>query len=178
MTKKFSLSQWLSYIFLILMSVVWVIPIVFGVTTSFRSQTEVVSVGFRFLPVNWVIENYVAILENTSTAPIIRWLGNSLFIATAHTILVVFIISITAYGYTRITFKYRDQLFFLLLGISMFPGIVNLIPSYKIIQTFGWVNSPIAMIVPGLAGMGNIFLVRQFMKGIPKEFDEDRKSVV
>lgn len=175
MTKKFSLSQWLSYIFLILMSVVWVIPIVFGVTTSFRSQTEVVSVGFRFLPVNWVIENYVAILENTSTAPIIRWLGNSLFIATAHTILVVFIISITAYGYTRITFKYRDQLFFLLLGISMFPGIVNLIPSYKIIQTFGWVNSPIAMIVPGLAGMGNIFLVRQFMKGIPKEFDESAK---
>lgn len=46
----------------------------------------------------------------------------------------------------------------------MFPGVVNLIPSYKIIETFGWVNSSLAMIVPGLAGMGNIFLVRQFMK--------------
>ena len=57
----------------------------------------------------------------------------------------------------------------------MFPGVVNLIPSYKIIETFGWVNSSLAMIVPGLAGMGNIFLVRQFMKGIPLEFDESAR---
>ena len=175
MKKTRPISKWFSYLFLITISVIWIVPILFGITTSFRSQTEVVSVGFRFLPVNWVIENYVAILQNSSTAPIIRWLGNSLFIATTHTILVVFVISITAYGYTRVNFKYRDQIFFLLLGISMFPGIVNLIPSYKIIQVFGWVNSPIAMIVPGLAGMGNIFLVRQFMKGIPKEFDESAR---
>lgn len=175
MKKTLSMSKWVSYLFLIIISVIWIVPILFGVTTSFRSQTEVVSIGFRFLPVNWVVENYVSILNNTSTAPIIRWLGNSLFIATAHTLLVVFVISITAYGYTRIQFRYRDQLFFLLLGISMFPGIVNLIPSYKIIQIFGWVNSPVAMIVPGLAGMGNIFLVRQFMKGIPKEFDESAR---
>ena len=55
------------------------------------------------------------------------------------------------------------------------PGVVNLIPSYKIIETFGWVNSSLAMIIPGLAGMGNIFLVRQFMKGIPLEFDESAR---
>ena len=134
-----------------------------------------VSTGFRLLPVDWVLENYVAILENSSTAPILRWLGNSLFIATIHTALVIVVVSMTAYGYSRMTFKYRDQLFFLLLGISMFPGVVNLIPSYKIIESIGWVNSPLAMIVPGLAGMGNIFLVRQFMKGIPKEFDESAR---
>lgn len=63
----------------------------------------------------------------------------------------------TAYGYSRMQFKYRDQMFFILLGISMFPGVVNLIPSYKIIESLGWVNSPLAMIIPGLAGMGNIF---------------------
>lgn len=175
MKKEGIISKWLSYAFLSILCVIWIIPIVFGITTSFRSQTEVVTSGFRLLPVDWVLENYIAILENSSTAPILRWLGNSLFIATTHTILVIIIVSMTAYGYSRMQFKYRNQLFFTLLAISMFPGVVNLIPSYKIIETFGWVNSPLAMIIPGLAGMGNIFLVRQFMKGIPKEFDESAR---
>lgn len=175
MNKGSNASKWVAYIFLTILSLIWILPMLFGFMTSFRSQTEIVSVGFRMLPVDWIMENYIAILDNTSTAPILRWLWNSLFIATTHTILVVLVVSLTAYGYSRMKFKYRDTLFFLLLGISMFPGVVNLIPSYKIIETFGWVNSPLAMIIPGLAGMGNIFLVRQFMKGIPKEFDESAR---
>lgn len=173
--KKIEISKWLSYIFLIALSVIWIVPLLFGFITSFRSQTEVVSVGFRLLPVNWIMDNYVEILNNTSTAPIVRWLWNSLFIATSHTILVVIVVSVTAYGYSRLKFKYRDQIFFTVLGISMFPSVVNLIPSYKIIETLGWVNSPMAMIIPGLAGVGNIFLARQFMKGIPESFDESAR---
>nr|WP_310832166.1 carbohydrate ABC transporter permease [Paenibacillus typhae] len=167
-----SISKYISYLFLIILCVIWIVPVVFGITTSFRSQTEVVSSGFRMFPKEWILENYVAILENTSTAPILRWLMNSLFIATMHTLLVVIVISITGYGYSRMKFKGRDTLFFTLLGISFFPGVVNLIPSYKIIDALGWVNTSWAMIIPGLAGMGNLFLVRQFMNGIPKELDE------
>lgn len=175
MFKGSKASKWISYLFLIVLCVIWVVPLIFGFTTSFRSQSEVVSTGFRLLPVDWIVGNYVAILQNSATAPILRWLLNSLFIATTHTLLVVIVVSMTAYGYSRLKFKHQNQLFFLLLAISMFPGVVNMIPSFKIIQTLGWVNSPIAMIVPGLAGMGNIFLVRQFMKGIPREFDESAR---
>ena len=174
-SSNVSISKYVSYAFLLILCVIWIIPVIFGISTSFRSQTEVVSSGFRLFPETWVFENYVTILNNTSTAPILRWLGNSLFIATTHTILVVIVISITGFGYTRINFKGRDTLFFTLLGISFFPGVVNLIPSYKIIDSLGWVNTSWAMIIPGLAGMGNIFLVRQFMSGIPKELDESAK---
>ncbi|MCH4057956.1 MAG: carbohydrate ABC transporter permease [Lactobacillaceae bacterium] len=174
-TKSYRITQFLSYLLLIVLSVIWIIPIVYGFTTSFRSQTEVVSTGFRLLPVNWVVENYIAIFQDTSTAPIVRWLGNSLFIATIHTALVIVVVSVTAYGYSRLQFKGRDALFFTLMGISMFPGVVNLIPSYKVIESLNWVNTAWAMIIPGLAGMGNIFLTRQFMKGIPKEFDESAR---
>ena len=104
--KKIEISKWLSYIFLIALSIIWIVPLLFGFITSFRSQTEVVSVGFRLLPVNWIMDNYVEILNNTSTAPIVRWLWNSLFIATSHTILVVIVVSVTAYGYSRLKFKY------------------------------------------------------------------------
>lgn len=172
---KISVSKYLAYLFLIAVCVIWAIPVLFGITTSFRSQTEVVSTGFSLLPVNWIVDNYVAVLQNTSTAPILRWLLNSMFIATMHTLLVIVVISITGYGYSRLNFKGRDTLFFTLLGISFFPGVVNLIPSYKIIDALGWVNTAWAMIIPGLAGMGNIFLVRQFMKGIPKELDESAR---
>lgn len=175
MVKKISISKYISYLFLVTVCVIWVVPVIFGITTSFRSQAEVVSAGFRLFPKEWDFNNYVAILDNTSTAPILRWLSNSLLIAVSHTVLVVFIISLTGYGYTRLKFKGRDALFFTLLGISFFPGVVNLIPSYKIIEALGWVNTAWAMIIPGLAGMGNIFLVRQFMKGIPGELDESAK---
>lgn len=172
---KVSVSQIVAYVFLGLLCVIWIVPVVFGITTSFRSQTEVVSTGFRLLPANWIMDNYTAILENTSTAPILRWLMNSIVIATSHTLLVVVVISITGYGYARMNFKGRNAMFFTLLGISFFPGVVNLIPSYKIIDALGWVNTAWAMIIPGLAGMGNIFLVRQFMLGIPKDLDESAK---
>src|SRR5690349_12079631 len=101
MSKKVSISKYIAYLFLIVLCVSWVIPVVFGITTSFRSQTEVVSSGFRLFPKEWIFENYVAILENTSTAPILRWLFNSVFIAVSHTLLVIVIISLTGYGYSR-----------------------------------------------------------------------------
>ncbi|WP_339180075.1 carbohydrate ABC transporter permease [Oceanobacillus sp. FSL W7-1293] len=175
MKKKVNLSKYLSYLFLIVVCAIWIIPLIFGFATSFRSQTEVVTQGFRLLPVNWVVENYAMIFSDTGSAPILKWIYNSLFIAVTHTILVIIVISITAYGYSRMKFKGRDVLFFTLLAISFFPNVVNLIPSYKIIDTLGWVNTPWAMIIPGLAGMGNIFLVRQFMKNIPRELDESAR---
>ncbi|KGE19276.1 carbohydrate ABC transporter permease [Paenibacillus wynnii] len=174
-SSNISISKYIAYLFLIFLCVIFAIPVIFGITTSFRSQTEVVSAGFRLLPVNWIFDNYVNILENTSTAPIMLWLRNSLYIATFHTLLVVVVISITGYGYSRMNFRGRDTLFFTLMGISFFPGVVNLIPSYKIIDALGWVNTSWAMIIPGLAGMGNIFLVRQFMNNIPKELDESAR---
>ncbi|OMF73037.1 carbohydrate ABC transporter permease [Paenibacillus glucanolyticus] len=170
-----SISKYIAYTFLIVLCIIWAIPVIFGITTSFRSQAEVVSSGFRLLPVNWIFDNYVTIQQNTSTAPILRWLMNSVFIATLHTLLVIVVISLTGYGYSRMKFKGRDALFFTLLGISFFPGVVNLIPSYKIIDALGWVNTSWAMIIPGLAGMGNIFLVRQFMMGVPKDLDESAR---
>ena len=54
----------------------------------------------------------------------------------------------------------------------MFPAVVNMIPQYRIIASLGWVNTYWACIVPGLGNVANIFLVRNFMKGIPKELDE------
>ena len=116
--------------------------------------------------------NYVTLIEASASYPVLNWLGNSLVISTVFAVLSVCIVTLAGFGYSRLNFKYRDTIFFVLLLISMFPAVVNMIPQYRIIASLGWVNTYWACIVPGLGNVANIFLVRNFMKGIPKELDE------
>jgi multiple sugar transport system permease protein len=81
----------------------------------------------------------------------------------------------SAYAYSKLHFKGRDILFLSILFISSFPGITNIVPLYKIMVVFNWVNTPMALIFPGLAGVFNIFLVKQFMVGIPDSMIEAAK---
>ena len=172
MKKKTRASRWASCTILTLVAAVWVLPIVWAVFTSFKTETEIKTKGFGFLPKVWTTENYINILQNTDNAPIVRWFLNSMFMAVTVAVLSIIIVSLTAYGYSRLKFKYRDQLFYTIMAISLFPSVINIIPLYKIISVFDWVNNAMAMIIPGLGAVTNIFLVRQFSLGIPKEFDE------
>lgn len=175
MSKKIDITKYLAYAFLILMALVWLFPAVFGLLTSFKSQGDIMQVGFHMLPANWVVQNYMKLLQNTSSAPIITWFFNSLIVSSSHAILVVIVVSLAAFGYTRINYKGRDAIFYTILAVSMFPSAVNIIPSYKIVDMLSWTNTFLALIIPGLGGVGNVFLVRQFMQGIPLEYDESAK---
>lgn len=174
-TKSFVITKWASYILLSITALIWLLPAVYAFTTSFKTQSDVMQTGFRLLPASWVMDNYARVLSNSSSAPIVRWFLNSVLISTTHTILMVIVVSLAAFGYARLDFKYRDTLFFIVLAISMFPGVVNIIPNYMIVHRLGWVNTPLAVIVPGIAAVGNVFLVRQFMTGLPKSYDESAR---
>lgn len=101
---------------------------------------------------------------------------NSTLMAGLSTIISVVLVSVTAYGYTRFQSKFLDRMFYVVMAVSLFPSIVNLIPLYKIVSSLGWVNTIFAAIVPGFASVTNIFLVRQFLQGIPKEYDEAART--
>ncbi|HIY57148.1 MAG TPA: carbohydrate ABC transporter permease [Candidatus Tetragenococcus pullicola] len=170
--KKRQTSKIVAFIFLTIMAVIWIVPLLYGIFTSFKSQSELLTHGARLLPIEWVLTNYQELLIDNTSTPLVRWFLNSLFIATMNTLLVLFVVSLSAFAYSRLHFKGRNQIFTFLLATMMFPGVVNLIPLYKIVDVLGWVNTPWAMIVPGAAGAMNIFLVKQFMDGIPKDYDE------
>ena len=171
MNKKFS-GKILAFLFLLFMAIIWLVPLLYGFFTSFKSEIELLTSGTRLLPIEWVLTNYTELLFNNTSTPLVRWFLNSLFISVSHTILVLFVVSFSAFAYSRLSFKGKNVLFSFLLGTMMFPGVVNLIPLYKIVDILGWVNTPWAMIVPGAAGVFNIFLVKQFMDNNPKDFDE------
>lgn len=162
----------IAFLFLLVMAIIWIIPLLWGIVTSFKNEIDIQTEGFRFLPVQWVTSNYTELLLDNSATPLLRWFMNSMIIAVSQTILVLIIVSMAAFAYGRLKFRGRDTMFTFLMATMMFPAVVNLIPLYKIIDTFGWVNNYLAAIVPGAAAVFNIFLVRQFMVNIPIEFDE------
>lgn len=160
---------------LLILALIWITPLIWALLTSFKSEIEVQTLGFSFLPADWVITNYIEVLMNTTSAPLVKWFTNSMIVSTSHALLVVGISSMASYAYSRLHFKGRDIIFWFLLSTMMFPSVVNLIPSYKIIDSLDWVNNLLALIIPGLGGVVNIYLIRQFMLGIPKEYDESAR---
>lgn len=170
--KTGSFSRWIAFLFLLVMACIWIIPLGYGVLTSFKSEMELMTSGFKIMPIEWVLTNYQELLVNNTSTPLIRWFTNSLVISVGHTLLVLAVVSLSAFAYSRFNFKGKNALFSFLLATMMFPSVVNLIPLYKIVDILGWVNTPLAMIVPGASGVFNIFLVKQFMDNIPKDFDE------
>lgn len=160
------------FIILAVVCICWVFPIIWAIFTSFKSDMEIQSSSFSFLPKDWTLDNYKELLADNPSTPVLRWFINSLIIAGGQTLLVVVVVALAAYGYSRLKFKGRDAIFNFLLGTMMFPTVLNLIPNFKIVDMLGWTNTFFAVIVPGAAGVYNIFLVRQFVQGIPAELDE------
>lgn len=144
---------------------------VWAILTSFKSEMEIQGAGFHLIPQDWTLDNYIQLVNNDSS-PVLRWFTNSLIISAGHMVLVLIVVSTAAYGYTRLDFKGRNFIFGCLLATMMFPSVMNLIPNFKIVDMLGWTNTFLAIIVPGAASVYNVFLVKQFMDGIPKELDE------
>lgn len=173
--KQNNTTKIVAFVLLLITAIFWIIPLIWAFFTSFKSNQEIQAVGFSFLPIHWTISNYQQLLSNNASDPILKWFFNSLIISISNTVLVLVICSLAAYGYTRLKFKGRDLLFAFLLGSMMFPSVVNIVPLYRVMQTLGWVNNLLAVIVPGAASVFNVFLVRQFALGIPKALDESAK---
>ena len=122
----------IAFVFLLAMSVIWVIPLVWGIVTSFKSEIELQSVGFKFLPIEWVLSNYTSLLVDNASTPLVRWFTNSLFISVTHTLLVLLVVTLSAFAFSRLSFRGKNGLFAFLMATMMFPAVVNLIPLYKI----------------------------------------------
>jgi len=172
MGKSERIKRIFSFVVLTLVCIVWVFPMLWAVLTSLKSEFEIQGAGFHLIPKEWTLENYLQLLVNNESTPVLQWFCNSLMIALGHMILVLVLVSLAAYGFTRLKFRFRNQLFAFLLATMMLPSVINLIPNFKIVDTFGWTNTFLAVIVPGAASVYNLFLVKQFMDGIPKELDE------
>ncbi len=171
--KKADLWKLLLSLLLLTIAVLWVLPLVMTVLTSFKSTLEVKKFikVHNLLPMEWVTTNYVDVLSYPGL-PFFSVFKNTLIVC-ASTIAGVLLISTTAaFAFERLPFHGSDTLFWILFGLSTIPNVVALVPQYNIYKALGWLDQLPSIIAPLLANIFNVFLVRNFMKGIPKEFDE------
>ncbi|GAB6088665.1 carbohydrate ABC transporter permease [Spirochaeta dissipatitropha] len=103
----------------------------------------------------------------------LKLLQNTLFYAIVTTLGTVISSTLVAYGFSRFSFKFKKLLFSVLISTIILPAAVMLIPQYVIFYQLGWVGTWLPLIVPHFfANAYNVFLLRQFLNGIPKEMDE------
>ncbi len=101
-----------------------------------------------------------------------RWLFNSLFASASYTVVVLTICAPAAYAFSRLQFRGRNVLFFILLATIIIPSQVTLIPNYLLMRDLHFLNSINALIWPGAANVFAVFLLRQFFMQIPQELEE------
>ncbi|MGM0420950.1 MAG: carbohydrate ABC transporter permease [Bacillota bacterium] len=152
------------YTFLICGVIITFFPFVYMIFLSTRSRADIFSSIFTLLPGDSFMDNYQTLIDNV---PIFRNLFNSIFISTSTTILTVFFCSLGGYGFAKYNFKFKNKLFYLMLGTMMIPAILSIIPWFIMMNYFGWVDTFYPLIIPGIANPFGIFLMTQFMNSIP-----------
>jgi multiple sugar transport system permease protein len=156
---------------LILLTIVFVSPLLFMLSTSFKTDVESVSATPTWIPEQPTVEGYRTMLETAQT-PVLRWFLNSLLAATGQAILIVIVASMAAYALARMEFRGRRVLTGMILATLFIPPVSLLIPNYVIVSQLGWLDSLPAVIVPGAAGAFGVFFLRQFFVSLPHELEE------
>lgn len=159
------------YIVLVIMSVIWLFPIVWILLTSFREE-QGYYVGY-FIPKGFTLDNYLNLFANDSVIPYARWWMNTFFIAIVCCIVNTIIILATAYVLSRTRFGGRVTIMKIMLVIGMFPGFMSMVAVYNILKGIGLAQTLVALIVVGVAGAAMGYQVcKGFFDTMPKSLDE------
>ena len=107
--------------------------------------------------------------------PVILWLINSLLAAAGHAVLVLITAAMAAYPLARMDFRGKNAIFAIIIGTLFVPSFIFLMPNYLLMDQLAWLDTLIALIVPGAAGAFGVFFLRQFFLSIPRELEESAR---
>ena len=152
---------------LVFLAFIAVFPVYWMNILGTHSTSEIYSSPPPLWLGNDLATNYASMLEQV---PFWRSAWNSLYIAVMATLTTLFFCSLGGFGFAMYDFRYKNVMFGFVLATLMIPAALNIIPYFIIIKLFGWIDTPRALWVPGMANAFGIFLMRQFIaSSIPRE---------
>jgi multiple sugar transport system permease protein len=155
---------------LVVGAVAMALPFAWMLFSSFKPLGEIFIQPPKLLPQDWNLEGYRTALGG---ADFVRGFWNSTYIAVTITVVSLLTSAMAAYAFARIDFRASRGLFMVFLATMMVPGQLTIIPLYIIMGWLGWVDTHAALIVPpALFNAFGVFLLRQYIKGIPLELEE------
>ncbi|WP_418785357.1 carbohydrate ABC transporter permease [Hominenteromicrobium sp.] len=172
MKKKKSsavLRRVLLYIVLILIAVIMVVPFLWMLSTSLKTQYDAVKIPPVWIPDPPQWENYVKLFTEQ---PMFQFMLNTIKIVFFVVLGQLFFSSLAAYSFARISFKGRNVVFFFYIATLMVPGQVTMIPTYLMFAKAGLTDNHLALILPAFFSAFGVFLLRQFFMSLPRELEE------
>ena len=165
------LSLGITYVALITLGILWVLPILYLIYTAFRVTPSTGIINALF-PENLQLgfANFVRLFKNTM---FLRWLGNTIFVAVCSCALSTVFILMVSYALSRLRFKMRKPIINVLLVLGMFPGFMSMIAVYFILKAMGLTNSLFALILvySGSAAL-SYYICKGFFDTIPRAMEE------
>jgi multiple sugar transport system permease protein len=159
-----------AYLLVALGAVVMLLPFYFMFVFASHSRTEI----FNLPPPLFFGSDFLLNLDIlTSKIPFWRSLGWSLYVALASTGLTLLFCSMGGYAFAMFDFRFKQPLFLLVMGTMLLPSFLGMIPTFMIMDAFGWIDQPRALYIPGAASAFGIFMMRQFVSSsIPRDLIE------
>lgn len=160
------------YVLLTLGAILMALPFYYMIVTSFKTPTEAVAFPPVWWPSEFRVQNYVEAWSLGQQRPRVtftRYFQVSLITSVVCTVGALITAIMAGYAFAKMKFVGSDYFFFLMLAMLMVPGQVLLVPNYVILNQLGWLDTYAALIVPWMASVFAIFLLRQFISTIPDD---------
>ncbi len=167
--RRFQWWHVVLYLFLIVFTITSVGPLIFTFVSSFKTMHDVLAFPPSVIPNPFVWSNYATILGN---ALFLRWMLNAFIYAVGATALNVIFSAMAGYALGRMQFPGRNFIFLVTLSVMMIPAAITLIPKFLVVNDLHMTNTFFALILPAMAQPFSVFIMVQFMKGLPKELEE------
>jgi multiple sugar transport system permease protein len=165
-----TLNRIIAYAFLLIAAALFSLPVLWLAISTLKSEGEYIAYPVTLLP---KVPQFINYYKALTIIPFFTFIGNSLFLASAYTVLVQCTSALAAFAFARIPARGKQQLFTIILATMMVPGIVTVIPQFIVFSQIGLTGTWWPWILWGLASQPfHIFLYRQFFVSIPVELEE------
>ena len=178
MNKKIkkNLNATSRYVILILVGIVMLYPLLWLLGASFKTNAEIFT-SINFIPKRIDFSSYVNGWRTGTQYTFTKYFMNTFMIIIPKVLGTVLSCTITAYGFSRFKFLGKKALFAILISTLLLPSVVIYIPQFLIFRYLGWLDTYLPLIVPSLLAFDTffVFMLIQFIRGIPKELEEAAK---
>ena len=175
MKKKLLVTDIVVHIFLVIVSIVWLIPFIWIIAHSFRGESTGMYCS-TFFPREFTLDNYIGLFTDVQTMNFPRMFMNTFIIAIFTCLISTFFVLSVSYCLSRVKWSMRKPYMNMAMVINLFPGFMSMVAIYFLLKSMGLTEGnriPIALIICFTAGAGTGFTVMKgYMDTIPKALDE------
>ncbi|TMI81962.1 MAG: carbohydrate ABC transporter permease [Bacillati bacterium ANGP1] len=169
MARRFGLLYWLGVLLVAAWGLVQLVPILWMISTSLKPLNQIFALPIQWIPRPPQWSNYP---QAWNEFPFARYFVNSFIVSASVTVLNVFLAGLAGYSLSKYRYFGQRALFIAILSTLMLPIEVLMVPTFLIAKTFGWLNTYQGLVIPAVADAFGVFLMRQFMLGLPDSLVE------